>query len=116
MMMFIKDVIPKGKENAVHLPELCRALDMPPTALKKAIKELRQQGEPILSGRAGYWYSEKPEEIRTFVDSLGKQAVSRFASVKTLKAAANASMDQITIFEMAGGACNGTGEKRVDLS
>lgn len=97
--MTIKEVIPKGKENAVHLPELCRVLDMAPTAFKKAVKELRQQGEPILSGRAGYWYSEEPEEIRDFVDSLGKQAVSRFASVKTLKAAANSTPEQLTLFD-----------------
>ena len=114
--MMIKDVIPKGKENAVHLPELCRALNMAPASFKKAVKALRQQGEPILSGRVGYWYSEDPEEIRAFVATLGKQAISRFASVKTLKAAAKASKDQLTLFDTVGGACDGTGEKCSDLS
>ena len=106
--MTIIEVIPKGKENAVHMPVLCRVLGMAPTAFKKAVKELRQQGEPILSSRAGYWYSEEPEEIRGFVDLLGKQAVSRFASVKILKAAANVSPDQISLFDGSRGAENGT--------
>lgn len=69
--------IPHGKNNAVHLEQLCSWTGAGSTTVKKAIQRARIQGEPILSERCGYWRSEDPAQVRAFLREMRLQARSR---------------------------------------
>lgn len=88
--MDIKKHIPKGRENAVNLGTLCDRLGLGQTAIKRAIREERKKGTPILSGREGYWISTDREEIERFNNLLRGQALARFATIKGIKTGAGA--------------------------
>lgn len=83
--MNILNHIPHGRENAVNLGTLCDRLGVGPTAIKKAIREERKKGTPILSGREGYWISNDKEEIERFNNVLRGQAIARFATIKGIR-------------------------------
>ena len=89
-MIEIEKHIPKGRKNAVNLGTLCDRLQIGPTAIKRAIREERKKGTPILSGREGYWISTDQEEIEHFNNALRGQALARFATIKGMKTGAGA--------------------------
>lgn len=83
--MEIKKLIPVGRDNAIHQEELSRIMGISPRTTKIYIKQLRMQGEPILSGVYGYWYAENDHEKQLFINTMRKQAQSRLASAEAIK-------------------------------
>lgn len=80
----IRNLIPYGKKNAVHLDVLSQITGMSTRAVKRCIKDARQEGVPILSSDCGYWMGTD-EEKQQFVDLMYKQALSRFVTVKAIR-------------------------------
>ncbi len=83
-MKDVLSVIPKGKENAIHQQELAKILGLNMWQVKKAIQKERRNGAVILSDQNGYWISDDKEEIKAFLVSMRKQAISRFNSTKAI--------------------------------
>lgn len=81
-MQEITNYIPVGKQNAVHQEALAALLNVKPAAIKKMIREARQQGAPICSGQCGYWQAETSAEKELFIKSMRKQAITRFTTIK----------------------------------
>lgn len=73
----ILPILHTGKENAVHLYELAERLNVSEDTVKRCIQELRRDGEQIISGKAGYWLAETPQEAERFNRTLTRQAVTR---------------------------------------
>lgn len=78
--MNIAEYLPKGKENAIHLEQLTRTLNMSETTVKGLIREARRQGVPIMSAKCGYWLSESKEEHEAFIKSMRAHG---FSMIKT---------------------------------
>lgn len=91
--------IPKGKENAIHQLELSAALQLHPSAVKKCVKQARQQGSPILSSSKGYWLSESKEETAQYVQMMRRQALSRLSVIKTANALLSSTDGQLGLFD-----------------
>lgn len=83
-MREIINLIPKGKENAVHLNVLARLADLHPRAVKKIIKDARRNGAPILSGIEGYWIGTKEEQVQ-FLRMMKGQALSRLKTISDMQ-------------------------------
>lgn len=78
-------VIPKGKENAIHLNALSDALGVKESTAKKYVQEARRNGLMICSGQEGYWITDNSDEIRVFETTLHKQAISRLRTTKPMR-------------------------------
>lgn len=104
MIERVTAAIPAGKENAVHLPELSAELQLCQSAVKKCVKQARQQGVPILSGVSGYWLSESKEETARYVQSMRSQALSRLSVIKAANALLNSADGQLGLFDELTGA------------
>ncbi|MBQ9199236.1 MAG: hypothetical protein IJ141_03585 [Lachnospiraceae bacterium] len=79
------NIIPKGKENAIHLKKLSERLNKSESATKNIIQKARRKGYQILSGQNGYWFAGSDEEVTAFIDIMQQQAFTRFGSVSTLR-------------------------------
>ena len=64
------NIIPKGKENAIHLKKLSERLNKSESATKNIIQKARRKGYQILSGQNGYWFAGSDEEVTAFIDEL----------------------------------------------
>ena len=77
--MDIRDYIPFGKENAIHLQELVTRLGISEKTVKTLVKRARKEDMKLnrpyrlLSGRDGYWYSIDVCEIRNCADTWERQ-------------------------------------------
>lgn len=78
-------LIPQGRENAIHMNELCKRLHISGYKVKSVIRSLRKKGFAIVSDTDGYWIAENKKEVADFIERMSKQATSRFSSVKALK-------------------------------
>lgn len=95
----LKDIIPRGKENAIHQKELSKRLHLKDSATKLVIHKAREQGLEIISGNCGYWFAENDEEKQAFVNMMRRQAISRFKSVKAIKSTLETMQGQISVTE-----------------
>lgn len=82
--MEIENIIPIGKQNAVHLSELMEKSNMKEHSVKQAIRELRSNGVEILSGKEGYWIAGNDAERIQFIKMMRQQAFSRLTSIKAI--------------------------------
>lgn len=76
----IENIIPVGKENAIHLEELAKRLNVKTGKAKSLVRKSREEGIQILSDANGYWISENPFEKIKFVAAMRKAALSRLKS------------------------------------
>ena len=83
----LRNYIPIGKDNAIHLNELAEKLGVKPSYVKKKIQEARREGKgsDIVSGSAGYWIAESEEERKAFETMLRRQALSRLKTTKPIR-------------------------------
>ena len=63
----------KGIENAVHAKTIGKAFDMTPRQIRFMVNALRQQGMPICSGQAGYWWAGNEVELVSTIKTLQSQ-------------------------------------------
>lgn len=77
----IMELLPHDKAAAIHQDKLASMVGVSSRTLKKIIKAARKSGYPILSDICGYWYSDDEEEVKAFLLSMQKQAISRLDSI-----------------------------------
>ena len=97
----VLDAIPEGQEHAIHQSELARQLNMPPSALKGCIRQLRREHD-IISGLMGYWRSTSRDEVAAFLRTQEAQAMARLATIKRMRAELKIPEGQLDLFECEG--------------
>lgn len=95
--MNIAEIIPIGKENAIHQEQLANILGVSRSTAKELVREARKNGEEILSGSCGYYYAKDDEERKEFVNSLSKQAYTRLKTTRPIKHSLNVIKGQMSI-------------------
>ena len=86
-----------GKENAIHMVELAAILDVKPPYVKKMVQRARKSGMQIVSDTNGYYKPANDEEARRFVETMRRQAISRFLSSKYMYRPQKADDGQLTL-------------------
>lgn len=100
-MMKLVDVIPVGKENAIHQVDLAKQLGVTPSTVKIMIQNARHQGRPdIMSGSNGYWLTEDKAELKEYVLMTLKQANTRLETIKPLMYILDEIEGQMSISEL----------------
>lgn len=101
---FLYQYIPVGISRAVHQKDLAEKLHTTPAAVKRFVREARQQGYEICSGQEGYWFAVDENEKQDFVTMMSKQALSRLKSASPIKNTLKQIRGQISLFESLYGA------------
>lgn len=97
--MRIEDIIPTGRENAIHQAELAKLLNVSPRRVKELVREARGNGVEILSGKQGYWLAKNDQERKAFIAMSRAQAITRLKTIKPIKDILAAYEGQITLTE-----------------
>lgn len=63
-----------GESGASTLRDLCRYTEADGRRVREAIRRLRLDGVPVVSGDSGYWISGSPGETRRFVRQMRSRA------------------------------------------
>ena len=79
------EVIPVGRFNAIHLKDGALKMGVTEGGFKNLVRKARKDGAFILSDTCGYWQSDDRAEVQAFLDSMDKQAKSRFSSTKSMR-------------------------------
>ena len=79
------EVIPVGRFNAIHLKDGALKMGVTEGGFKNLVRKARKDGAFILSDTRGYWQSDDRAEVQAFLDSMDKQAKSRFSSTKSMR-------------------------------
>lgn len=106
----LKAVIPRGKENAIHLLPLSEKLGVSDHTAKKYVQAARRNGLMICSGQDGYWITDNSDEIRAFETTLHKQAISRLRTTKPMRDTLKEYKGQISLDDFSKGASEGVRE------
>ena len=101
--MSISEIIPIGKENAIHQEQLANILSVSRSTAKEMVSEARKNGEEILSGRCGYYYAKDDEERKEFVNTLSKQAYTRLKTTRPIKHTLKTIKGQMSLSDAFGG-------------
>lgn len=82
---YLRDILPVGKENAMHQQELADLLGVTSSAAKRLVRKARNEYKmPICSGREGYWLAKDDNERKQFISKTQGEAYSRLQSAKAL--------------------------------
>lgn len=79
------NLIPIGKENAIHQVHLAKLLGVSPEGAKQMVRVARQNGYEILSGSCGYYRAQNDEERLQFVKLFSKQAYTRLNTTRLIR-------------------------------
>ena len=61
------ELIPEGRENAIHMKELAILLEVDERFIRHAISDARKSGVLVLSNDCdGYFFSNNEEDLKTF--------------------------------------------------
>lgn len=63
-----------GEANALTLRDLTNVTEADGRRVREAIRRLRLDGVPVVSGDSGYWISGSPGETRRFVRQMRSRA------------------------------------------
>lgn len=77
-----------GKENAVNGAELCRAFDLEPRELRKALQLMRERGALIcgsFTGSGGYFKPKNADEALEYVRTKEKRLATERRTLRKLK-------------------------------
>lgn len=85
MHELLRQLIPKGKENAVNNAYLQEVLHTSRREVSAAIHELRAEGHLICADNHGYYTADTDEELVTGYDTLWKKATSNLATLKSMR-------------------------------
>jgi len=83
-ILLFRNLIPIGKQNAIHMQELANKVGVTPETLKHMIRRARLKGEIIISGVSGYWYGETEEESKEFITLMRLQAAARVKTIDNM--------------------------------
>lgn len=79
------ELVPYGKQNAISGQQLAKRLHMNVRGMCALIHEARVSGLLILSGDAGYWRSENPDELKEFYKRMRSQGIGTLAAAKSAR-------------------------------
>lgn len=82
---FLLDLIPHGKDNAVHGYVLDNALRIDPRERYSLIEQARKDGKLICSCNSGYFQPETPEEMRNYYETAHKKAKTILSTLKATR-------------------------------
>lgn len=108
----ILELLEACKGGYIHLNTLCNEVNETRSVIKKAVQSLRKQGHTIISNSNGYKLTEDKDEIKQFLESMKRQAVTRFVSVKQIAKDFKANSEQLSIYEYLESVSNG--EKQLE--
>lgn len=95
--MNICEIIPIGKENAIHQEELANIMGVTKQAAKAMVCKARKSGAEILSGNRGYYFAKDDEERKEFVAMQSKQAYTRLKTIKPINTTLNTIEGQLSL-------------------
>ena len=97
----IVELIPKGKENAIHQKKLAKLTGVTPARIKSLVRIARRDNIPICSCYDGYYLPKNKQELDDFIKKHEKTARSYFVTLKELKASQKQIDGQMSIDEVA---------------
>jgi len=74
----------KGIHNALHIRDLSLIWGVDSPKVKDIVQLARHHGERILSDTHGYWYAENTDEVKRFIASMEKQALTRKLTIECI--------------------------------
>ena len=77
----------KEESEAVKSRELRSLFNLTDKQVRNVVSQLRQNGEPVCSSSAGYWYSTDPADIEKTLHRLEAQVENMRISIAGLKKA-----------------------------
>ena len=79
-------VLPDKRENAIHMKELARRLDMNERETRQYVLDARKEGFPVLSNtRDGYWEGCNDEELERYIKQRRNVANTIFTYTRRMK-------------------------------
>ena len=66
----LKDTIPEGEENAIHMADLARRMGVSMRYLREMIAYLRCNGTLVASSVKGYFYPADVQELDRFLNEF----------------------------------------------
>ena len=73
--------------SAVRSREIESDLDISGAAIRDAVNELRKNGYPVCSGRAGYWIAQSNAEIASTIENLKHRVAAIESAIAGLEPA-----------------------------
>lgn len=83
--MSLIDLIPRGKENAIHADALARYTGLSKREIRHKLECLRRSGEVILSSDRGYYLPADLSEITAYRKKEERRAKSIFRSLRSAR-------------------------------
>ena len=96
---FLFEMLPKGKDNAIHQKDLAERMNVKPNIVKLLVRKARREGYEICSCRNGYYLPVSDDERREFYNMMKKSALSHFVSAKPVKHTLDTSSDQLSLID-----------------
>lgn len=84
-MVYIREILPKGKRRAVHMQEIADRLNINPASVKNIVRKLRKMGVAICSDTNGYWIASNTLEMQKYTEREQAIALSKMQTVKALR-------------------------------
>lgn len=85
----MKELLPKGKINAIGKKELAIATKSSEREVARNIQVLRRNGELIGSCKNGYYYFENTDEMKEFYERTEKKLKGSFYTISAIRKALN---------------------------
>lgn len=76
--------IPRGRDNAITYGELADRLNVPRRSVEKAVREMRLNGIPIVTGNDGAWVATSPQEAREAAERLRSRGIHIYEAAAAL--------------------------------
>jgi hypothetical protein len=86
--------IPRGKDAAITYAELAERLSIPRRSVEEAVRQMRIDGIPLITGNDGVWAAETAQEARNMAERLRTRAIHQMETAQALDRAADA-MDRV---------------------
>lgn len=83
----ILSLLGAGREEGLHVRDICRATGLEDRATRKCIETIRRAGVVVCTnGLDGYFFPETTEELRLYVRQEERRGRSTFYTMKAAKA------------------------------
>ena len=67
--------LPRGRDSAITYGALAERLGIPRRSIEKAVRQMRLDGIPVITGNDGAWVAESPQEAREQAGRLRSRAI-----------------------------------------
>ena len=77
--------IPLGRDNAITYGELAERLNVPRRSVEKAVRDMRLNGIPVVTGNEGAWIATSPQEAREAASRLRARGIHIYEAAAALE-------------------------------